>query len=203
MSAEQVRGRVYECDPSTETIVFNGRKYHRNPSAKQKHRQRYFWGRPEYGGGKKTAIHVAIWEHYNGPVPEGYLLHHKNGDRLNNDISNLECVTYSEHGKIHNTGRNLEGHRHKHLYTHVCIQCGATYQNFRKTKTKYCREACEKKYLRDNKLHHEVRVCVICQSEYLANKYRKSQTCSATCRARLCANNRKARSSGGLQSKRS
>ena len=203
MSTEQVRGRVYKCDPSTETIVFNGRKYHRNPNAKEK-RWRYFWGRREYGDGKKTSLHVAIWEYHNGPVPEGYQIHHKDGHWLHNDISNLVCITPSEHGKIHENGRHLEGHRHKKLYTHVCIQCGTEYQTFRKVKTKYCREACEKKYLRDNKLHHEVRVCIICQSEYLADKYRKSQTCSRACRSRL-RESRKARcrEARRLQSERS
>ena len=149
MSTEPVRGRVYKCDPSTETIVFNGRKYHRNPNSKQKHRQRYFWGRREYGNGQKITLHVAIWEYHNGPVPEGWCLHHKDKNPLNNDISNLECVSLSEHGKIHKTGKNLSGHRHKMLYRHKCDQCGCEYQSFRKTRTRtrFCSPECGQKHL--------------------------------------------------------
>lgn len=191
----EYRGRVYKCGPDTETIVFNGREYHRNPSAEQKHRQRYFWGRRKLGDKNKIALHVAIWEHHNGPIPEGKVVHHKDGNPLNNDIENLECLTVSEHSKSHGTGKHLAGHRHNVMYQHTCQQCGQEYETFRKKRTKFCCEACEKKHRRDNKLHHESRECVICGEFFLTDKYRKAQTCSRQCRARLNANNRKARAS--------
>lgn len=34
-----------------------------------------------------------VWESVNGPVPEGYVLIHANGDKTNNDISNIRCVS--------------------------------------------------------------------------------------------------------------
>ena len=33
--------------------------------------------------------HVLVWEQHYGPVPEGYELHHINGDKLDNRIENL------------------------------------------------------------------------------------------------------------------
>lgn len=192
------RNRVYKSAADTETIVFNGREYHRNPNAKQKHRRRYFWGRRELGDKKKVALHVAIWEHHHGPVPEGMVIHHRDDDPLNNDIANLQCVTYSEHGTLHGNGRNF-GPRHAVMYRHVCQQCGAEYESFRKRKTKFCCEACEKQFRRDNKLHHETRICIICGESFIADKYRTSRTCSHRCRARLNADNRKAKATGRLQ----
>jgi site-specific DNA-cytosine methylase len=46
-------------------------------------------------------LHRVIWEQQNGAIPDGYHIHHKNGDKSDNRIENLECVTPSEHGTIH------------------------------------------------------------------------------------------------------
>jgi hypothetical protein len=47
-----------------------------------------------------------IWEKVNGPIPKDHLgrtyeIHHIDGNRKNNDISNLMCVSIEEHYKIH------------------------------------------------------------------------------------------------------
>ena len=36
-----------------------------------------------------------------GPIPKGKLIHHKDGDKTNDDPSNLACLTNSEHRKYH------------------------------------------------------------------------------------------------------
>lgn len=40
---------------------------------------------------------IAVWEDYNGSVPEGYIVHHKDRNTLNDDITNLELMTRAEH----------------------------------------------------------------------------------------------------------
>lgn len=47
-----------------------------------------------------------IWENANGPIPKdelgrSYEIHHIDGNRKNNDLSNLVCVSIEEHYKIH------------------------------------------------------------------------------------------------------
>ncbi len=42
-----------------------------------------------------------IYESYYGKIPKGYHIHHIDGNPLNNEISNLECVSPEEHSKIH------------------------------------------------------------------------------------------------------
>lgn len=49
----------------------------------------------------KCLMHRYIWEYYNGKIPSGYEIHHIDFDRSNNDISNLQLVSRSEHRKIH------------------------------------------------------------------------------------------------------
>lgn len=43
-----------------------------------------------------------IWEDYhNKEIPEGYEIHHIDGNRDNNSIENLACVSIEEHLQIH------------------------------------------------------------------------------------------------------
>lgn len=51
------------------------------------------------------SMHRYVWEFYNGPIPEGYVIHHIDRNRANNDISNLQCLTATEHSQLH--GRQL------------------------------------------------------------------------------------------------
>jgi hypothetical protein len=46
-------------------------------------------------------LHRLIWEDINGPIPEGYIIHHKDFNKLNNDLNNLQCLTKSEHITLH------------------------------------------------------------------------------------------------------
>jgi len=56
--------------------------------------------------------HKIYLEHHpelNGIIPKGYMIHHIDENRKNNNIENLQLVTYKEHKKIHgiwNTGKN-------------------------------------------------------------------------------------------------
>ena len=43
-----------------------------------------------------------IYEYHFGEIPNGYHIHHIDGNALNNDISNLVCISAEEHTKIHN-----------------------------------------------------------------------------------------------------
>ena len=49
--------------------------------------------------GKK--IHRAIWEEAYGHIPPEMIIHHKNGNKFDNRIENLEIMSMSEHAKLH------------------------------------------------------------------------------------------------------
>lgn len=56
--------------------------------------------------GKRRKYHVVMWEMFFGiEVPEGCVIHHLDGNKRNNDISNLSCVSRSMHNCIHNAMR--------------------------------------------------------------------------------------------------
>ena len=49
-------------------------------------------GAPKYQG-----EHAVVWEAANGPLPQGYVVHHLNGDKLDNRIENLAAMPRHRH----------------------------------------------------------------------------------------------------------
>jgi hypothetical protein len=41
-------------------------------------------------------VHRIIWQSFNGPIPDGFEINHKNGVKHDNRLVNLEPVTKSE-----------------------------------------------------------------------------------------------------------
>lgn len=55
--------------------------------------------------GNRSYLHQDIWEDAYGPIPEGHDIHHKDGDKTNNTLSNLECLAKADHTRLHNQQR--------------------------------------------------------------------------------------------------
>ena len=53
--------------------------------------------------GKRKAyrVHRLVWQTFVGDIPESYHIHHKDENKTNNNLDNLECLSASVH--IHNT----------------------------------------------------------------------------------------------------
>ena len=43
--------------------------------------------------------HRLVWRHFNGPIPVGLVINHRNGDKADNRLANLEVVTPSENAR--------------------------------------------------------------------------------------------------------
>jgi len=68
--------------------TFQGKEYHLYPGEK-------------YFSRGKNKLHRVVWEYYNGAIPKGFQVHHKDHNPYNNDISNLELLTEEEHIRKH------------------------------------------------------------------------------------------------------
>lgn len=69
------------------------------------------YGRKEYNtvikDGFKKPEHRVVWEEAYGKIPPGMIIHHKNGDSKDNQIENLQLVTFLEHMDIHKRIKKL------------------------------------------------------------------------------------------------
>ena len=95
-----------------ELIEYNSKTYRRYKKSEYRQHRVYF---QRFNSKKQSVdyLHRIIWVDKNGEVPKNCHIHHIDENTLNNDISNLECLTRSEHVKKHNdlwnnTTKNLE-----------------------------------------------------------------------------------------------
>lgn len=52
--------------------------------------------------------HRVIWEQAHGPIPDGYIIHHRNGDITDNRLENLELMMRADHSRHHNKQETSE-----------------------------------------------------------------------------------------------
>lgn len=91
--------------------------------------------------GRSHLEHRWLWEQENGPIPEGFQIHHKDGDGFNNDLSNLELVSTREHGEIHSI----------HPKVKSCAVCGGDFRPAptKRERAKTCSRQCFRALLSD------------------------------------------------------
>ena len=80
-------------------VEYDGHEYKRYPNGKHPNYYVFKW---KCGGTyHQELLHHAVWKNHNGDIPKGKVIHHIDGNPLNNDISNLMAVTISEHAILH------------------------------------------------------------------------------------------------------
>lgn len=85
----------------TETIQeFNGVRY-------------YLCGK--YYQRKGQRLHRVVWEYHHGEIPDGFDVHHIDGDRGHNDEENLACIDRSEHHRHHAAMPDFLEYARKHI----------------------------------------------------------------------------------------
>jgi hypothetical protein len=53
------------------------------------------------GNGKLERLHRLIWQSVYGPIPKGYEIHHRDGNKMNNEIANLSLLKHGDHTSFH------------------------------------------------------------------------------------------------------
>ena len=176
---------------------FNGVRFYLNSSTG-------YWERAR---GVPRKMHVYVWEFYFGKLPDGYCIHHKDGDKGNNDIENLQLMTFKEHASLHAQKSDhtafVEKSRGWHktdvarevsrqngyatsaewpTRTYTCEYCGATFEvKSPRTDYRFCSNKCKSAWRRQSGVDDEHRTCVVCGGEFVVNKYSKTLCCSRKC----------------------
>ena len=88
--------------------------------------------------GKLYQHHYVMSKHTGSPIETGYVVHHKDRDRANNDISNLQLMTSHDHIMLH----VIEDR--KYTSSDIdCLHCGKTMNVSDRSTKKYCSSECQ------------------------------------------------------------
>lgn len=168
-----------------KTIEYRGIKYRLN--GKSGHYRCWIKGEQEV----RMMLHRQIYIDHFGPIPDGYDVHHIDGNALNNEPSNLMVLSKKEHMQHHANERkqNVE-YMQKTLRTNrrnqpptlqlECHICGGIFEAC-VPEARYCSTRCNSHAIRTNPKNQETRVCLICGSNFTRYYNNPAKTCSSRC----------------------
>ena len=92
----------------TRVNLGNGKQRHyKEYIIKPKYTSRYWYVSLMHNGVKKTyRLHRLVYKAFVGEIPKGMVIDHIDGDRSNNNVDNLRCVTMSTNMQNPNTRYN-------------------------------------------------------------------------------------------------
>lgn len=85
---ENCRDNIKTCDSNHR--IYYGRKFYKNNLG--------YWVCTK---SRMPWAHRWVWINHYGDIPKGHDVHHKDGDKDNNDVNNLEIMTRSQHQTLH------------------------------------------------------------------------------------------------------
>lgn len=82
-----------------KNAFFDGYKFRRDAKTG------YYLAAKPTDGKRRERLHCYVWRYFNGPVPDGFHIHHIDEDKRNNDIENLTCISQFNHLSLHGKER--------------------------------------------------------------------------------------------------
>lgn len=143
----------------------------------------------KYGG---ITMHRYVWERHHGGIPSGFHVHHIDGDKANNEISNLEVLSASEHSTHHGgTNKWVGSEANKKQLASINHKAKAWHSSPEGIEwhKKNGKAAWEKRVL-------YAKNCIECGAEYETPYPTRAKYCSNNCKAK--ANRRSCSESDGL-----
>lgn len=132
-------------------------------------------------GEKRMDLHRYIWFKYNGEIPKGMEIHHKDMNKDNNEISNLQMMTADEHRKWHgrNYSEELKQKWIKNLEENARPKA-AEWHGGEEGKKWHSKNSIECW----NKREFEKHTCIECGSEFESRTVSKAYFCTPKCRTK-------------------
>lgn len=132
--------------------------------------------------GNCKRLHIYVWEKYNGKIPNGYHIHHKDFNTDNNEIENLEMLTENEHLSLHG---QLEKNKvmAKRLIEQYARPKAIAWHKSSKS-TEFHKEHYENTL---GKLHQQkvTRICEVCKKEFITDACKpNTKYCSNSCKSK-------------------
>lgn len=109
---------------SEQAFMYDGLKWYCNKT------ELYFQASTTEG---REVIHRYVWTKYNGPIPQGFVIHHIDGNKLNNKLDNLQMMTAKEHLALHKKERISNGYKSRKNSKNLvkCNETNMTYNTIR------------------------------------------------------------------------
>lgn len=127
---------------------------------------------------KPKSMHCFVWTFYNGPIPKGFDIHHKDGNRYNNDISNLECIESREHKKLH--GRLLTTEQREWKRNNVNKKARPKAIEWHKSDAGKEWHKKQVEFRQDNR-REITNICQQCGKEFITYANKPKKFCSGSC----------------------
>lgn len=158
-----------------DVIVFDGYRFVRDKKTG------YYLSSKQIKNNKRYRLHRYIWEYYHGEVPEGYYVHHIDGNKDNNDISNLTIIPKGKHVQHHSLERhgNEEWHDFWRKRWEPVRQKGTdTYRHNKEKRSLAAKKAWET--IRQTREPMAIK-CVVCGKEKKTYYPERTRYCSKKC----------------------
>lgn len=130
-------------------IIFNEIPFYERRKGSRKG---YFESSPINGS---QQLHRAVWESIYGKLPDGWVIHHLDGDRGNNAIENLKAMPRGVHTNIHRPEfiekqkneaskflKAMHQYQQDNPITKYCQHCGTEFKALNKA-AKFCSNKCQ------------------------------------------------------------
>lgn len=124
--------------------------------------------------GSGNPLHRVVWQYYFGDIPKGFVIHHIDHDKNNNNIENLRLLTKEQHSIIHRKGLTVN----KRI-SGICANCGHPFYAYENGRNKFCSRKCACAF--HYKQNLVSRTCALCGKVFFTNRYGKAKCCSNSC----------------------
>ena len=146
---------------------FNGKRY------KLYNGERYF------SRGTKR-LHRVVWEFHKGEIPEGYDIHHVDGNSFNNEIENLNLVKSSLHQRMEGKKRFKENPEFARSFQSKGIEKAKEWHSSEEGK-RWHSEHGRKTWVNRERFRKN---CEQCGNEYETHFPERSKYCHNNCKAK-------------------
>lgn len=140
----------------------------------------YYLATKPTDGKHRERLHCYVWRYFNGPIPEGFHVHHIDEDKGHNDIENLCCLP----GRLHTKYHSIE---------HVKNNYSSVIENLNKNarpkasewhKSEAGRSWHRARYMNSlGKVEPILHKCQMCGKEYFSKHKSHSKFCSNNCKS--------------------
>lgn len=167
---------------NTEVVKFNDITFRRWPESEHPTHRKYFTCNSNYFKEGIRTLHREIWKDHYGKIQEGFHVHHKDGNTLNNTIENLECLPVKKHLSDHakdwtskhkdEVKQNLNSIRNKTIEWHRSDEG-------KKWHSEHAKEVSKNIPIVEH-------ICIICGKhfEIKSSQLHKSKFCSNNCKSK-------------------